>query len=74
MLHLSKFIVQNKMTLTWTQNKHLIISMLKKSEVENVREFILKKPKPKGTNSVALDKKVLYGPKKATKMKATKRG
>ena len=48
--------------------------MLKKNEVENVREFILKKPKPKRTNSVALDKKVLYGPKKATKMKATKRG
>jgi len=48
--------------------------MLKKSEVENVREFILKKPKPKGTNIVALDKKLLYGPKKATKMKAPKRG
>ena len=48
--------------------------MLKKSEVENVREFILKKPKPKGTNTVALDKKLVYGPKKATKMKAPKRG
>ena len=50
------------------------IKMLKKNEIENVREYILKKPKPKGTNTVALDKKLLYGPKKATKMKAPKRG